>query len=128
MRAAVDEQRELLAGVRGLDYARGGGGPSSPDAVPNAVAAVERAVSEYCSALAEFVDEQRAARLALSRLERPEHFEVLARRYCDGWEWERICAATGYTYGGAMKLHRAAVVAAYDVMPPGFRDPRHPAI
>lgn len=128
LRAAADEQRELLSGVRGVDYGRGGGGAPSPDAVPNAVAAIERAVSAYCSALAEFLDEQRDARLALSRLEKPEHFEVLARRYCDGWEWERICAAMGYTYDGAMALHRRAVAAAYDVMPPGSRDPRHPAI
>lgn len=128
LRGAVEEQRRALAGLRAIDYSLPGGRAPSPDGIPNAVAAVEESVDAYLAALAEFTDEQREARMALSRLPRAEHFELLSLRYCDGLEWEGVCERMGYTRSGAMDLHRSALCAAYGVMPARWRDPMHPAL
>lgn len=128
LRDAAEEQRAALAGLRGIDYSSPARREPSPDGIPNAVAAVEKSVDAYLAALAEFTDEQREARMALSRLPRAEHFELLSLRYCDGLEWEGVCERMGYTYDGLMKMHRSALCAAYGVMPARCRDPRHPAL
>ena len=129
MQAAIDGQRALMDGLKGIDYAFGGGSCApSPDAVPNTVIRIQGMVAEYCAALAEYVDEQDRARKALARLERAEHCQALTLRYVEGWEWERVCVEMKYSYHGMMKLARAATCAAYGVMPPEWRDPMHPAL
>lgn len=128
LQAVAAAQREALEGVRGIDYAADGGGACSPDAIPSAVARMEAAQAECSAAMAELADEQRRALRALAQLGDPAHFELLALRYVACLEWAEVCARMGYAKSWAMDLHRAALLAAYDVMPPEFRDPRHPAV
>lgn len=128
LQAVADAQRQALEGVRGIDYAADGGGGCSPDAIPNAVARMEAAQAECAAAMAELADAQRRALRSLARLADPAHFELLALRYVAALGWAEVCERMGYTRDGAMSLHRSALVAAYEVMPPERRDPRHPAV
>lgn len=128
LKAEVDMQRGMMDGVKGVSYDGGGGGASSDDAVLRAVARLQSAISRYAVELASLVDEQEEAHAALAKLDRAEHEAALTKHYVLGETWEKACVDMGYTWDGMMSLRRQALSAAYDVMPPRWRDPLHPAL
>ena len=125
----VEEQRELAAGVKGLDYsAPSVSASSSPDGIPNAVALLLETIDDYCTELAGYVAEQKAAHDALNAMSDELGAEALKRHYLCGQSWESCCVYMGYSWDGMMKLRRRALLSAYEVMPPEWRDPAHQAV
>ena len=124
-KALIDSERNMMDGVRGIDYgASNGGGSSSPDdAMVNAIAKMQRHIAEYAALLSEYEDERYDARNHLAKMEGHAERQALTYRYLLGWSWDDVCAAMFYTHDGMMKLRRRAIVSAYDVMPLEWRDP-----
>lgn len=129
LKAEIDAQRAQADGLRGIDYAgMGGSGPPTPDAVPNAVIRLQSAIEAYCTELCALTDAQMEAHAVIHGADRPEYAAALSRYYLAGESWEQVCVAMGYTWDGMMKLRLRALSDAYDRLPHGWRDPRHPAI
>lgn len=125
----VEEQRALASGVKGLDYSA----PlvrssASADGMPDAVARLFGVIDEYCSELAGYVDEQRAAHSALDAMADELGAEALKRHYLNRQTWEECCVEMGYSWDGMMSLRKRAVLELYDHMPPEWRDPVHKAV
>lgn len=128
LRAEVEAQRELADGVRAMRYGEGGGGGAETDRMAETVARLQDLVRGYCAELSAYVSEQQAAHERVGLMDRPEHAQAITGYYLLGRTWERVCVDMGYTWDGMMKLRRRAVAEFYDVMPPEWRDPRHPAV
>ena len=129
LQSEVDAQRELMESVRGIDYAgMGGSGSPTADAIPDAVIRLQGLVSDYCTELAGYMGERKAAHEALCRLARPEQAEALAAHYLRGESWEEVCVSMHYTWQGMMSLRGRALAALWDEMPHEWRDPRHLAV
>lgn len=128
LKAEADMQRDQMDGVKGVSYDGGGGGSPSDDAVLRAVARLHAAIRRYAEEMAELVSEQEAAHDALAKLDKAEHEVALSKHYILGETWEKVCVDMGYTWDGMMTLRRQALSAAYEVMPPRWRDPLHPAV
>lgn len=125
----VEEHRELASGLKGLDYsAPAVSASSSPDGIPNAVALLLETIEDYCTELAGYVAEQKAAHDALNSMSDELGAEALKRHYLCGQSWESCCVDMGYSWQGMMSLRKRALAMAYDVMPTERRDPMQPAI
>lgn len=125
----VEGQRELASGVKGLDYsAPAVSASSSPDGIPNAVALLLDTIEDYCTELAGYVAEQKAAHDALNAMSDELGAEALKRHYLCGQSWESCCVDMGYSWDGMMKLRRRALLSAYEAMPTEWRDPTHQAV
>lgn len=128
LRAEVEAQRELADGVRAMRYGEPGAGRAGDDRMAETVARLQDLMAGYCVELSGYVAEQQAAHGCVKLMERPEHAQAITAHYLLGRAWERVCVDMGYTWDGMMSLRRRAVIAFYDVMPAGWRDPRHPAV
>lgn len=129
LQAEIDGQREMASGLSGMDYSAPAVKSSpTPDAVPNAVIRLQRLISDYCTELVGYVDEQRRAHDALSRIENAEQAEALKRHYLLGQRWEECCVAMGYSCEGMKSLRYRGLLAVYGVMPQEWRDPVHRAV
>ena len=128
IQSEIDAHRQLAEGVGALRYDREGHAQPTADAIPDAVARIEEMVADYVAELAGFVEEQREAHEAISRLRRSEYSEALTRRYLIGQSWERICVDMGYSWDGMKTLRYRALSELYDLMPARWRDPVHQAI
>lgn len=125
----VEEQRELASGLKGLDYsAPAVSASSSPDGIPNAVALLLEAIEDYCTELAGYVAEQKAAHDALNSMSDELGAEALKRHYLCGQSWESCCVDMGYSWDGMMSLRKRAVLELYDHIPTEWRDPLHQAV
>lgn len=125
----VEEQRELASGVKGLDYsAPAVSASSSPDGIPNAVALLLETIEDYCTELAGYVAEQKAAHDALNAMSDELGAEALKRHYLCGQSWESCCVEMGYSWDGMMSLRKRAVLELYDHIPMEWRDPLHQAV
>ena len=125
----VEEQRELASGVKGLDYsAPAVSASSSPDGIPNAVALLLETIEDYCTELAGYVAEQKAAHDALNAMSDELGAEALKRHYLCGQSWESCCVDMGYSWDGMMSLRKRAVLELYDHIPMEWRAPLHQAL
>lgn len=128
--ALIESERELMDGVRAVDYSvQGGGGTTDPDAaLAETIARIEGHIREYVTLLAEYEAERIEARRHLCKLESDAERRALTLHFLLGWKWERVCLDMHYSYDGIMQLRRRAIVHAYDVMPLELRDPLHKAL
>ena len=125
----VEEQRELASGVKGLDYSSPAvSASSSPDGIPNAVALLLETIEDYCTELAGYVAEQKAAHDALNAMSDELGAEALKRHYLCGQSWESCCVDMGYSWDGMMSLRKRAVLELYDHIPTEWRAPLHHAL
>ena len=126
--ALVESERELLDGLRGIDYSSDG--PTSPndDALVDAISRLQDHIKQYIENLVEYVDVRADAVKRINGLKYAHEIECLYYRYMRNKSWEEICVDMAYTHDGMMKLRRRAIVSAYEVMPNDWRDPLHPAI
>lgn len=138
-RAMAEMLVQMAEGVGAVDYSRvrvdgGGHGTELADRMDG----IARARMEADAAVATYRAEVDDAAARLSRLD-PEHFMVLAAYYLEGAETlakagERVakmqaCSGLAPIRGRTIyKRHDAALVAAYDVIPTEWRDPRPSAV
>lgn len=129
LQAEIDAQREIASGLSGIDYSKPAvQSTSTPDSVPNAVIRLQGLISDYCTELVGYVDEQKRAHDALSRMDNAEQAEALKRHYLLGQSWELCCVEMGYSYDGMMKLRGRGMLSLYPHIPLEWRDPSHPAV
>lgn len=124
---ALSEERDRATRLKAIVY-DGQPGSVSVDKMASAIAKIDECADYLLQTSEEYERCYMDAMSRLKRLDNPSHQAVLTLRYCAAMPWRDICARLGYTRDGAMKLHAAAVVAAYDVMPLNYRDPVHAAI
>lgn len=120
---ALQEEIDPLRGMVGtaMDYRERVSGSPNPKAFEDAVIRLQGLIADYCTEMAEFVDEQRVAHDVMQRLSRPEYGRALTAHYLTGKTWERCCVDMGYTWDGMMSLRRKAVQEVYDLMPEEWR-------
>lgn len=82
---------------------------------------LQELIADYCTEMAEFVDEQRSAHDVICRLSKPERARALAGYYVNGKSWEMLCVEMGYSWQGMMSLRKRAVDEVYDLMPEQWR-------
>ena len=125
----VEEQRALASGLKGLDYsAPVVRSSASADGTPEAVIRLFDVIEEYCTELADYVEEQHAAHAALNDMSDELGAEALKRHYLCGQSWESCCVDMGYSWDGMMSLRKRAVLELYDHIPTEWRDPLHQAV
>lgn len=125
--SALEEERDRAMRIKGVAYDKEIAGQTPFDTVADAVIKI----SSICGRF--FDDAERYMSIiddAFTRFEKldAKYQAILASRYCERLPWSNICSRIGYTRDGAMKLHAAAVLAAYDVMPIEYRDPIYQAV
>lgn len=124
----VDELRDSADGLGAMDYSRVRVSASaSPDAVPNAVAAIQAAVADYASTLAEWAAECGRAADVLDGID-PAQAHAITRHYLQGWSREETAAEMCYSDRNVGYILEAGLEAAYDRLPAEWRLPRHPAL
>lgn len=92
-----------------------------PKSFENSVIRLHDLIEDYCTELAEYVDEQHVAHDVMRRLSRPEYARALTAYYVRGKSWELCCVDMGYTWQGMMSLRKKAVQEVYDFMPEAWR-------
>lgn len=120
LQSQIDQQRALLE-PSGIAYSEGVSSSPATDTLEQGVIALNGLIAEYCTQLAEYVEQQRIAYKVLSDLPKPEHSQALIAYYVQGKTWEEVCVMMGYSWHGMMKLRRRAVVSVYDFMPEEYR-------
>ncbi len=93
----------------------------NPKSFENSVIRLHDLIEDYCTELAEYVDEQYVAHDVMRRLSRPEYARALTAYYVRGKSWELCCVDMGYTWQGMMSLRKKAVQEVYDFMPEAWR-------
>ena len=125
----VEEQRALASGLKGIDYsAPVVRSSASADGTPEAVIRLLGVIEDYCTELAGYVAEQKAAHDALNAMSDELGAEALKRHYLCGQSWESCCVEMGYSWDGMMSLRKRAVLELYDHIPMEWRDPMHQAV
>lgn len=127
--AQVEEARDMLDGIKAVRYdGQGGGGSNDPDgAMLPAIARLEASVKRFGAGIAEIADLFAEATDAIARLDDDVFRELLTVYYVQGETWQAVADSLGYGVDNVYKLRTRALLAFYDVMPHGERDPRHPA-
>lgn len=129
LQAEIESQRELASGLRGMDYSAPAVSSSpSADAVPNAVVKLQSMISDYCTELSGYIDEQRRAHVTIGMMDNAEQAEALKRHYLMGQRWEECCVAMGYSWDGMKTLRYRGLLSVYPLMPLEWRDPAHQAM
>lgn len=126
LKARIDSLQEEIEPLREMagttmDYRERVSGSPNPKAFEDAVIRLQELIADYCTEMAEFVDEQRIAHEVMRRLSRPEYGRALTAHYLTGKTWERCCVDMDYSWQGMMKLRRNAIDDVYDLMPEQWR-------
>lgn len=129
LQVLIESERARLDGVKGIDYTveRVGGTRDLPDTA-DLVDKLFEHIREYAASLATYTDERAKAARALEGLADPRQRRALTLHYLQGRTWVQVCDAMGYSKQRMMQIRQSGVLAAYDVMPHSWRDPRHSAI
>ena len=128
LKDAIEQERANSEGVQAVCYDGMPHAQSSGDALPNAVARIQDAISEFATEMAGYVEAQIEANRRLMRMDDASCSGCLVRYYVLGKSWKEVCEDMGYSFDGIMKLRRRALAMAYGVMPNEWRDPMEPAI
>lgn len=120
---ALQEEIEPLREMVGtaMDYRERVSGSPNPKAFEDAVIKLQDLIADYCTEMAEFVDELLVARSVVRGLSRPGYRTAIELHYIDGTPWTIVCEVMGYTKDGMMTLRRKAVDEVYDLMPEQWR-------
>ena len=106
--------------------------PKSPnpygDAIPDGYIRVQDLIAAYATEQAECVEEQSRAHEALRMIADERGRYVLTAHYLLGRTWGEVAFETGYSRDYVKELARAALTELFDFLPPGWREPRYPAI
>lgn len=130
LRAEVDAKRTELDGLHAIDYSRPAvsvGMATGDDAMVDALYGLNRAISGYCRELADLTAEQADAHARLASLADATGAAALSMHYLAGLEWTEVADRLGYSKRHVFRIRDAALVEAYGVMPPEWRDPLPPA-
>lgn len=125
-----DRFEALADGARGIDYTREKvGGGQWADRLAEALCRLEEAQAEWAANLAAYAAEAEDAARRIGMLEDPAERAVLSAYYVDGAAtWDEVARGMGYSVQRVYQVRESATVEAYEVLPPGWRDPRHPAV
>lgn len=119
--------QRIADGVAGIDYSEpnvaGGDAKELADRMDGLVGAKRNAEAAGAAYRAEVDDAARR----LSTLE-AEHQTLLGIYYLEGRQWHDVAEEMGYSESRIYQMRREALLAAYEVMPTEWRDPRPPAI
>lgn len=88
------------------DVVSGGG---NQDKIGDAVARIVDLQKEINADVDKLVDQKREAAALLEKLENPQHYEVLHKRYVQYMTFEAIAVDMAYTYRGVCYLHGRAL-------------------
>lgn len=116
----IERQKTLML-PSGINYTESVSQSTSGDNLENGVIKLHELIAEYCTELSEYVEQQHIAHDVFKALSKPEYNSALTRYYLLGKSWEQVCVEMGYSWGGMMKLKRAAEVEVYDYMPEEWR-------
>lgn len=120
LKESIDRQKSLMLPA-GIDYSELVAASSSGDALENGVIKLQELIKEYCTELAEYVEQQQIAYNVFKKLSNPKGTEALTKYYLQGKTWEKVCVEMAYSYRGMMKLKKAAELEVYDYMPEQWR-------
>ncbi|MGN0034786.1 MAG: hypothetical protein ACI364_03550 [Coriobacteriales bacterium] len=129
LRAAVEAKRAELDGLHGMDYSRPVvSATASDDAMTNAVYRVTEAIRDYCAELTALTAEQADANQRLASMTDATGAAALSMHYLAGIEWAAVADRLGYSERHLYRIRDDALVEAYEIMPPGKREPLSPAL
>lgn len=120
LQESIEQQRSVLL-PQGINYREAVSQTSDIDALEKGIVQLQEMISDYCTELQEFVEQQRVAKCVLDRLSRHEYAIALTKYFLQGKTWEQVCVDMDYSYRGMMKLKRAALPEVYDLMPEQWR-------
>ena len=75
----------------------------------NAVIQLIEERDKLADVLNEYIDSWWEAHTVLERIADPAHYEVLFRRYIQGYSWNKIAEEMGYSQRNCMRLYKQAV-------------------
>lgn len=129
IKAEIDYQRDLVGGLRGIDYTQSYTKTScaGDDPTVNAVVRLQELIRDYCAELASYTAEVAVAHECLGRMG-SVGADVLRLHYLCGHSWEEVGARVEYAPDYARGVARSALVEFYKFMPHAERDPMHPAL
>lgn len=128
LEAEISEQREIAAGITGIDYSQESVATSMyRDAIPDAVAKLLEMISDTCTELAECAAMQDEARRCLAKMGGMEA-DVLTLRYLVALSWSEVGKRLGYSTSRLKSIHNDALFCFYDYMPAFRREQILPAI
>lgn len=127
LKAMIEAERDLMDGVRGINYAAVPGG-GSDDSTLEAIERIRGDIQDYTASLNEYLERRHDAQRRIERLEDKTEARALMCRYLLGWPWSEIETHMSYSHAQVMRIHYAAVVHVYDFMPHSEREPIHKAI
>ena len=116
----IERQKAMML-PSGIAYSESVAQSSSGDVLENGVIRLQELIQEYCTEMAEYVEQQKIAHDVFNGLSKPEYTIALTKYYALGKSWEQVCVDMGYSWGGMMKLKRAAELEVYNVMPEEWR-------
>lgn len=91
------------------------------DALSDGIVQLQEMIKDYCTELAEYVEQMRIAHSVLDRLSKAEYTIALTRHYLFCEQWKDVAKAMGYTHSGLMTLRRKAIAELYGYMPEEWR-------
>lgn len=126
LRMRIDSLQEEIEPLREMvgttmDYRERVASSPNPKAFEDAVIRLQGLIADYCTEMAEYVEEQRVAHDVMRGLSKPEYRRALTSHYLGGRTWERCCVDMDYSWQGMMKLRRNAIDEVYDLMPEQWR-------
>lgn len=128
LEAMIAAQRELVSGLKGIDYTKSMTKSSANnDKVPDGVSRLFEMISEATTKIAECVELQGEAANTLDEMGGLGG-KVLKLRYVFARSWDDAAKTLGYSSGYLKRVAKDALCEYYDYMPLPYRDPKYSAI
>lgn len=115
---AIEAQRDIAEGMRGIDYSRDIVQTSPTDAaLPNAIHKLDQLIAEKESTRDDYAADLNAAYRAIDKMPTAANAAALEMHYLAGESWTTCAKELGYTKPGMMDLRLRALVEFYECMP-----------
>lgn len=120
LREKIEHQRSVIM-PNGIAYQEKVARSRDIDGFESAVIGLQELIADYCTELAEYVEQQEIASGVLRCLSKYEYGVALTKHYLLGQTWEKVRLDMGYSWQGIMKIRKKGIDEVYDLMPESWR-------
>lgn len=120
LQESIERQRSLML-PSGIAYTESVSQSLSGDDLEQGIIKLTDLITQYCTELAEYVEQEMIAHKLFESLSKPEYTVALTKYYLQGKSWEQVCVDMGYSWQGMMSLRKKALVEVYYSMPEEWR-------
>lgn len=128
LRLIIENERELLDGLKGLSYDGLGGGSGEDNPLDAHIDNISEGIKNYTASLANYIDMLNEAWRAVEKLEDATDRYILSAHYFTGMPWAEVEKGIHYSHRTVMRKRLKALAELYEYMPLQYRDPRPPAL